>query len=133
MLKEAPLDDLVRAIKPRRRGTATSIRCSPVRLPGPSVSEHVPELTVREREVLRLLADGLSNEEIGKRLFISAETVRTHLRKAMDKLGAETRTQAVAVALRDQHRYRVLVRVEHGAAPRFALEHAEERRTRRAA
>ena len=52
-------------------------------------------------DVLRLLADGLSNEEIGKRLFISAETVRSHLRKAMDKLGAETRTQAVALALRE--------------------------------
>ena len=47
---------------------------------------------------MRLLADGLANEEIGKRLFISAETVRTHVRKAMDKLDADTRTQAVAKA-----------------------------------
>ena len=67
-----------------------------------SLSAHVPQLTQRERDVLRLLADGLSNEEIGKRLFISAETVRTHVRKAMDKLDADTRTQAVARALR-QH------------------------------
>jgi DNA-binding CsgD family transcriptional regulator len=50
--------------------------------------------------VLRLLADGLSNDEIGKQLFISPETVRTHVRKAMAKLEAETRTQAVAIALR---------------------------------
>ena len=64
-------------------------------------SEKIPSLTQREREVLRLLADGLSNEEIGKKLFISAETVRTHVRKAMDKLDADTRTQAVARALRD--------------------------------
>ena len=49
---------------------------------------------------LRLLSEGLSNEEIGKRLFISPETVRTHVRKAMDKLNADTRTQAVATALR---------------------------------
>ena len=49
---------------------------------------------------LRLLADGLSNEEIGKELFISPETVRTHVRKAMAKLDADTRTQAVATALR---------------------------------
>lgn len=100
VLKEAPLDDLVRAINALVAGDSY---VDPV-LAGSlaaSVSEHVPELTAREREVLRLLADGLSNEEIGKRLFISAETVRTHLRKAMDKLGAETRTQAVAVALRD--------------------------------
>ena len=60
----------------------------------------VPALTQREREVLRLLADGLGNEEIGRRLEISADTVRTHVRKAMAKLEADTRTQAVATALR---------------------------------
>jgi DNA-binding CsgD family transcriptional regulator len=59
-----------------------------------------PQLTQREREVLRLLSDGFANEEIGRELFISPETVRTHIRKAMGKLGAETRTQAVAKALR---------------------------------
>jgi DNA-binding NarL/FixJ family response regulator len=67
-----------------------------------SMSQKAPQLTQRERDVLRLLADGLANEEIGKQLFISAETVRTHIRKAMDKLDADTRTQAVARALRDQ-------------------------------
>jgi len=49
---------------------------------------------------LTSFSDGLANEEIGKRLFISAETVRTHIRKAMAKLDADTRTQAVATALR---------------------------------
>jgi RNA polymerase sigma factor (sigma-70 family) len=67
-----------------------------------AAGERVAQLTQREREVLRLLAEGLSNDEIGKRLFISGETVRTHIRKAMDKLDADTRTQAVAKALR-QH------------------------------
>jgi DNA-binding NarL/FixJ family response regulator len=101
VLKEAPLDDLVRAVNALVAGESY---IDPV-LAGAlaaSAGERVKELTVRERDVLRLLADGLSNEEIGKRLFISAETVRTHLRKAMDKLGAETRTQAVALALRDR-------------------------------
>ena len=65
-----------------------------------SLATQLPELTHRERDVLRLLADGNSNEEIGKRLFISPETVRTHVRKAMAKLDADTRTQAVAIALR---------------------------------
>ena len=100
VLKEAPLDDLVRAVEIVAAG---GTYVDPV-LAGSlaaSVSEHLP-LTHRERDVLRLLADGLSNEEIGKRLFISPETVRTHLRKAMDKLGAETRTQAVALALRER-------------------------------
>ena len=52
--------------------------------------------------MLRLLADGLSNEEIGKRLFLSPETVRTHVQKAMRRLEADTRTQAVALALRNR-------------------------------
>ena len=57
-------------------------------------------LTKRELEVLRLLADGLRQEEIGRRLGIGPETVRTHVRKASGRLGAATRTQAVATALR---------------------------------
>jgi DNA-binding NarL/FixJ family response regulator len=63
-------------------------------------ADRLQTLTQREREILRLLADGHSNEEIGKRLFISAETVRTYVRKAMKKLEADTRTEAVAKALR---------------------------------
>ena len=50
--------------------------------------------------MLGLLAEGLQHEEIGRRLGISSETVRTLLRKASDRLGAATRTQAVATALR---------------------------------
>ena len=100
VLKEAPLADLVRAIE-IVAGGGTYV--DPV-LAGvfatASVTDKLPSLTQREREVLRLLADGLSNEEIGKRLFISPETVRTHVRKAMRKLDADTRTQAVAKALR---------------------------------
>ena len=57
-------------------------------------------LTEREREILRLLADGMRNEDVGLHLHISPHTVRTHVRKAMDKLEADTRTQAVASALR---------------------------------
>jgi two-component system NarL family response regulator len=57
-------------------------------------------LTERELDVLRLLAEGLSHDEIGSRLSIAAETVRTHSRKAADRLGAKTRTQAVATAIR---------------------------------
>lgn len=99
VLKEAPLPDLIRAVE---RVAAGDAYVDPV-LAGVLVSaqsEKIPSLTQREREVLRLLADGLANEEIGKRLFISPETVRTHVRKAMAKLEADTRTQAVATALR---------------------------------
>jgi DNA-binding NarL/FixJ family response regulator len=100
LLKEAPLGDLVRAVDTVADG---GVYVDPV-LAGvfatASATDKLPALTQREREVLRLLADGLSNEEIGQRLFISAETVRTHVRKAMAKLDADTRTQAVAKALR---------------------------------
>ena len=101
VLKEAPMDDLLRALHTVAAG---STYVDPV-LAGTlaaSMGSKVPQLTQRERDVLRLLADGLANDEIGKRLFISAETVRTHVRKAMDKLDADTRTQAVARALRQQ-------------------------------
>jgi DNA-binding NarL/FixJ family response regulator len=100
LLKEAPLVDLVRAIEIVARG---GTYVDPVLAGVFAVSQasgKTPELTQREREVLRLLADGFSNEQIGRQLFISPETVRTHIRKAMTKLEAETRTQAVAKALR---------------------------------
>ena len=57
-------------------------------------------LSKREREVFELLAAGLSGAEIAERLVLSPETVRTHIRNAMTKLGASTRSHAVAIALR---------------------------------
>jgi DNA-binding NarL/FixJ family response regulator len=102
VLKEAPMDDLLRAIRSVASGGTYVDPVLAGTLASSPAGTKRPELTRRERDVLRLLADGLSNEEIGARLFISAETVRTHIRKAMDKLGADTRTQAVARALRDQ-------------------------------
>lgn len=102
VLKEAPMDDLLRAVQAVAGGSTYVDPVLAGSLAASSLGSALPQLTQRERDVLRLLADGLSNEEIGKRLFISAETVRTHVRKAMDKLDADTRTQAVARALRDQ-------------------------------
>jgi DNA-binding NarL/FixJ family response regulator len=56
-------------------------------------------LSPREREILELLSRGLSGEDAAKQLFLSSETVRTHVRNAMTKLGATTRVHAVALAL----------------------------------
>jgi len=100
VLKEAPLDDLLRAVRVVAAGGTYVDPVLAGVLASAAVTDKLPALTQREREVLRLLADGLSNEEIGKQLFISPETVRTHVRKAMEKLDADTRTQAVARALR---------------------------------
>jgi DNA-binding NarL/FixJ family response regulator len=102
VLKEAPLEDLVRAIETVAAGGVYVDSVLAGVIATAETARDSAKLTQREREVLRLLADGLRNEEIGKRLFISPETVRTHIRKAMDKLDADTRTQAVADAIR-QH------------------------------
>jgi two-component system, NarL family, nitrate/nitrite response regulator NarL len=98
LLKESPLADLTRALEATLAG---STYLDPA-LAGFAVGAEVsrPMLTERESQVLVLLAEGLSHEEIGARLSISPETVRTHVRKACDRLGASTRTQAVAKALR---------------------------------
>jgi two-component system, NarL family, response regulator DesR len=62
-----------------------------------STGQRVGRLTPREREVLTLLADGYQGPEIAARLFLSIETVRTHIRNAVGKLGARTRVQAAAM------------------------------------
>jgi DNA-binding NarL/FixJ family response regulator len=97
VLKEAPLDDLQRALRTVAAGGTYVDPVAGGHLLGPNKTV---ALSPREREILRLLADGLSNDEIGARLFISGETVRTHVKHGVQKLGAKTRTQAVALALR---------------------------------
>lgn len=55
------------------------------------------EITPREFEILGLVAEGLSNREIGERLFVSENTVKTHCSRLFDKLGAKRRTQAIQI------------------------------------
>lgn len=64
------------------------------------VGEGGGTLTAREREVLELLAGGLTGEEVAVELQLSPETVRTHVRNAMSKLDARTRVHALALAVR---------------------------------
>jgi DNA-binding CsgD family transcriptional regulator len=68
---------------------------------GGAPSRRLP-LTKREREILGRLAEGLSGAQIADELVLSPETVRTHVRNAMAKLGASTRSQAVALAIQSQ-------------------------------
>jgi PAS domain S-box-containing protein len=65
----------------------------------PSGRAAAGSLTTREREVITLIAMGRETNEIAAQLHISSETVRTHVRNAMSKLGARTRAQLVAIAL----------------------------------
>jgi DNA-binding NarL/FixJ family response regulator len=66
------------------------------------LAEHCGDdiLTAREVEVLRHIADGNRNRDIAERLFISEDTVKAHITHIMEKLGANDRTQAVAIAVR---------------------------------
>ena len=100
VLKEAPLVDLLRAVETVAAGGTYVDPVLAGTLASGRATGQLVELTERERDVLRLLADGLKYDEIGKRLFISPETVRTHVKNAMTRLDADTRTQAVAMALR---------------------------------
>ncbi len=63
------------------------------------MSSRTQALSARELEILELLADGLSNKEIAERSFVSQATVKTHLVHIFSKLGAESRTQAISIAL----------------------------------
>lgn len=100
VLKEAPVQDLVRAIERVADGGTYVDPVLAGAVLGAATESDLPALTSREREVSTLLADGLANDAVGAQLGISPETVRTHLRKAMATLDADTRTHAVATALR---------------------------------
>jgi DNA-binding NarL/FixJ family response regulator len=97
LLKTMPPGELVEAIR--------QVHAGKKRIPpavAAQLAEHVSDeaLTPREIEVLRHIAQGNRNKDIGERLFISEETVKVHVKHVMDKLGASDRTEAVAIAIR---------------------------------
>ncbi|HEX2045497.1 MAG TPA: response regulator transcription factor [Gaiellaceae bacterium] len=98
VLKEAPLADVARAVRAVLAGG--SYVDAALGISALTSRRLSSELTSREADVLALLAEGFTYEEIGRRLGISSETVRTHLQKASERLGASTRTHAVATAIR---------------------------------
>ena len=79
------------------RRAVTNLRRKPSAEPD-TPPAYVEPLSKREREVLQLIAQGLSNEQAAERLFVSVSTVKTHLINIYSKLGVERRTQAVARA-----------------------------------
>ncbi len=91
VVKTAPTAELLEAIRRAAAGgLAFGVR------PGHGVS-----LSAREREVVRLVVDGASNDEIGARLGISSRTVESHLRRLFDRLSVASRTELAARALRE--------------------------------
>jgi DNA-binding NarL/FixJ family response regulator len=97
VLKSAPRKDLIESIRKVHSGKKS--------VP-PEVASHLAEhlsgesLTEREIDVLRHIAGGNRNKDIARRLFISEETVKVHVKHIMEKLGASDRTQAMAIAVR---------------------------------
>jgi DNA-binding NarL/FixJ family response regulator len=98
LLKDAPPEELVSAVRAAARGETVLAPPVAARLLG-RVRSGRPTLSPRETEILELLAEGLANRQISKRLFISEATVKTHLVHVYDKLGVDSRTAAVAAAL----------------------------------
>jgi DNA-binding NarL/FixJ family response regulator len=99
ILKEAPHQTLLRAIEKVANGEGY---VDPALMPAfLSGKERDDMLTGRERQILQLLADGMSNADVAAKLFISQETVKSHVRHILAKLEADTRTHAVAIALRE--------------------------------
>jgi len=95
---------LLRVTRTRLTGTqprdyASAVTSAPRAFTSDAGRGRQGSLTAREREILGLLATGLSGADIAARLVLSPETVRTHVRNAMAKLGASTRSQAVALAI----------------------------------
>jgi DNA-binding NarL/FixJ family response regulator len=100
LLKEAPLDDLIRAVRIVADGGTYVDPALAGTLTGAGATERLSVLTDREREILQLLANGMRNQQVAQELSISPLTVRSHVNSAMRRLESDTRTQAVAQALR---------------------------------
>ena len=109
LLKDVAAADLARAIRGARAGQAQLhpevARRLMQTVTTPRKLEAVTQLTDREREVLRLLAEGRSNKEIARSLVVSERTVKGHVSNILGKLGLQDRTQAALYAVR------------HGLAP----------------
>lgn len=105
LLKNTGLEDIVKAIKEVLKGGATLHPDAQAQLLKEYVflarhNQDTYGLSDREIEVLQLLADGMSNKEIAGKLYISTQTVKTHIAHIFEKLGVSDRTEAVAAALR---------------------------------
>ena len=114
LTKDADADEIVRAVQRVHAGEAmldTSVQARLLDALGPGVAASAPpapavpaalpdDLTPREAEVLALIAEGLSNTEIARRLVVSEATVKTHVNRLFAKTGVRDRAQAVRYAYR---------------------------------
>jgi DNA-binding NarL/FixJ family response regulator len=101
VMKGSPPEDLIRAIRTVAQGKAfVDPSLSPMLLISEGGSAAEQSLSEREREILQLLAEGFHTEEVARRIGLSVETVKSDTKRVIAKLQADTRTHAVAIALR---------------------------------
>ena len=105
VLKDDPPEQLIAAVRTVAAGDALlspaitkRVISQFTRTARPEPPKEIDELTAREREILRLIATGLSNAEIGAELFISDTTVKTHVTRLLQKLDVRDRAQAIVLA-----------------------------------
>ncbi len=107
LLKDSPPEDLAMAIRVVNKGNTymgsglleKMLHKSPqAKTVTPAISNQLAELSPREREVLKLIAQGLNNREIAKKLYISEKTVKNHVTSILSKLNLRDRTQAALLA-----------------------------------
>ena len=103
LLKNVSADELANAIRAAHIGRPTLAPESAEALIHAAMHKNVigHDLTEREQEIIALLVEGLSNPEIAERLFVSRSTVKFHVSNVLSKLGAESRTEAVAIAIQN--------------------------------
>ena len=98
--KSRPASDLIDALRSARNGRVSVLLEAEAQVDRPETIDVA--LTERETSIMRLLAEGRTDGEVGEVLCISRNTVRTHVRRAFAKLGASSRLEAVAIARRHQ-------------------------------
>jgi len=98
--KDAPAEDVIAAARHAASAPRSFIAPDLAEAMKRRISPSGPQVSPREREVLALLAEGLSVAQISRRLFISESTTKTHISKLYEKLGAGNRAQALMAALR---------------------------------
>lgn len=105
LLKDVSTDDLAHAIRAAYAGRPTlAPEAAEVLIAAARAGEFKPgdDLTPREREVLRLMADGLNNQQIAGELVLGVSTVKSHVSNILSKLGVATRTAAISMALKNK-------------------------------
>ena len=99
VLKAGSMDELLSAINQvAEGGSYVDPRLDRILL-SPRATSHVPQLSPREREIMNLMAEGMTAEQIGAKITVAIETVRTHVRNVIRKLQARNRVHAIAIAL----------------------------------